>query len=256
MVAHAETYMMRTSLACGCWLLMLTAASALSGMTAQARAQGIGITESDPRLIPAGHKTESVERFLLEFRGGPSSPAVTRDASFGRFFHNDSGPNLGIQVDGVVYREPKWFYFTVGGSVGMINFSGGALQAGTDTSVSEKTTLSIIPVTGTAGLRFDALARQFHIPLILGARVGWEWAHWSSGTGARTDATGWSLGPVFSLQVAIDLDSFEPDGARNLDEEWGINHTYLFGEIYHFEPTGKSLELGDTSWLIGLGFIF
>jgi hypothetical protein len=59
-----------------------------------------------------------------------------------------------------------------------------------------------------------------------------------------------------SAQVALDLDTFEPGGARALDEEWGINHTFIFGEVFHFAPIGKSLEIGTTSWLVGLGFIF
>jgi hypothetical protein len=231
----------------------LMAASVLCGMHARVHAQGI--TETDARLIPAGRKTESVERFIIEFRGGPASPEVTRDATYGTFFENDVGPNLGVQLDGVVWREHNWFYLTAGGSIGTLNFSGHAVSAEDGTSVSEKTTLNILPLTGVAGFRFDGLARRLHVPLIFTGRAGWEWAHWSTSTGARKDATGWSLGPVFSVQVAFDLDAFEPNGARNLDEEWGINHTYVFAELYHFEPVGKSLQLGDTSWLIGLGFI-
>jgi hypothetical protein len=236
-----------------CILMMLMAACALGAAAARAHAQGI--TETDPRLIPAGRKTESIERFIVELRGGPASPDVTRDATYGTFFRGDSGPNLGFQLDGVVYRQPKWFYLTVGGSFSTISFKGHAIQATDGTPASEETTLYIIPLTAVAGLRFDGLARRYSIPLVFTGRVGWEWAHWNTGTGSRTDATGWSLGPVFAVQAAFDLDIFQPDGARNLDEEWGINHTYLFAELYHFEPVGKSLQLGDTSWLLGLGFV-
>jgi hypothetical protein len=235
-------------------ILLLTAATAISGFALPAAAQDISHT--DPHLEPAARKFESAERFILELHGGPSSPEVTRDSRYGDFFTDDSGPNLGLQLDGVIYRKAKLFYFTLGGGIGLINFSGGALATNTGSRVSEKTTLSLIPMTAMLGLRVDALARQFRVPLILAGKLGWEWAHWDTGTGTRTDATGWSMGPVFAGQIALDLDAFEPGGARNLDEEWGINHTYLFGEVYHFSPTKKSLALGDTSWLIGLGFIF
>ncbi|MEY4577076.1 MAG: hypothetical protein RL701_1779, partial [Pseudomonadota bacterium] len=61
---------------------------------------------------------------------------------------------------------------------------------------------------------------------------------------------------VVSGQLALDLDTFEPGGARALDEEWGINHSYVFFEVQHFFPSAKSLEIGGTSWLLGLGFVF
>jgi hypothetical protein len=239
--------------ACRRWLLTLMAASVLCGMHARVRAQGI--TETDARLIPAGHKSESIERFIVEFRGGPASPEVTRNSTYGTFFQDDIGPNLGVQLDGVIYRESQWFYLTAGGSFSTLNFSGHAVAAQDGSSVSEKTTLNILPLTGVVGFRFDGLARRLSVPLIFTGRAGWEWAHWSTSTGSRKDASGWSNGPVFSLQVAFDLDAFEPNGARNLDEEWGINHTYVFAELYHFAPLGNSLELGDTSWLAGLGFV-
>jgi hypothetical protein len=146
---------------------------------------------------------------------------------------------------------------TVGGSVGLLNFSGDAVERMDPTqTTSEKTTLSVVPLTATATIRIDVLPRRLGIPIILAARAGWEWAHWDTNTGARNNATGWSVGPVVSAQVALDLDTFEPGGARALDEEWGINHTFIFGEVFHFAPIGKSLEIGTTSWLIGLGFIF
>ncbi|HEY2732913.1 MAG TPA: MXAN_2562 family outer membrane beta-barrel protein [Polyangiales bacterium] len=246
--------MRRAAWASCAWLFIAITASNAGSALSRAHAQGI--TETDPMLIPADGKKESAERFILEVRGGASSPDVTRDTRYGTFFRGDIGPNLGAELDGVILREPTWFYLTLGGSIGTIGFSGHALALNSDVTVSEKTTLSLIPITGVIGFRFDGLARRFRVPLVLTARGGWEWMHWSTGTGARDDAAGWSVGPVISAQVALDLDSFEPGGARNLDEEWGINHTFVFAEIYRFIPVAKSLALGDTSWLAGLGFIF
>ena len=233
--------------------LLLMAASAALAISGPAAAQDLSHT--DPHLEPAARKYESPERFILELRGGPSSPDVTQQSQYGTFFKSDSGPNLGLQLDGIVYRKPRFFYVTAGGGIGLINFSGGALAQGTGQVVSEQTTLSLVPLTAMLGLRIDALARKFGVPLIFAGKLGWEWAHWDTNTGTRDDASGWSLGPVFAAQVALDLDAIEPHGARNLDEEWGINHTYVFGEMYHFATTHKSLPLGDTNWLIGLGFV-
>jgi hypothetical protein len=211
-------------------------------------------SELDPHLKPAWKRFESPERFIVEVRGGPYK--VFSGEAYGNYFADDIGPSLGVQLDGILYHMPRMFYVTAGASLGTINFSGDAVNRDTGAIVGEKTTLSLIPVTATASIRFDALPRRFKIPLILAARIGWEWAHWSTDTGARNDAQGWSLGPVFSGQVALDLDTFEPGGARALDEEWGINHTYLYFELFHFEPTSKSLPVGTTSWMLGLGLVF
>jgi hypothetical protein len=210
------------------------------------------LSELDPHRRPPHRSFESPERFILELRGGGYHIFSCKNA----FFQDDWGPQLGAQLDGIVYREPDWFYVTLGGSLGWIKYSGQAKNVTNDTPVSEETTLSLIPLTATVGFRLDVLARQLRIPLILGARLGWEWAHWDTSTGARADAAGWSIGPVMSAQLALDLDSFERGGARALDEEWGINHTYIFGEVFKFIPTGNSLAIGTTSWLLGLGFVF
>jgi hypothetical protein len=233
---------------------LLMAAIAIGGAASPIAAQD-DLTHLDPHLEPAARRFESPERFILELRGGPSTPDVTRQSAYGNFFKDDTGPNLGLQLDGILYRKPRFFYFTLGGGISLIKFAGNALATGTGLAVNEKTTLSLIPLTAMLGLRIDALARKLRIPVIFAGKIGWEWAHWDTGTGTRDDATGWSVGPVFAAQVALDLDALEPSGARNLDEEWGINHTYLFLEIYRFSATKKSLPLGDTNWLIGLGFV-
>lgn len=247
---------------CLCAFLWLAAAS---GSSRSVRAQEVPAgstdtqsqTELNPRLKPAMRSFESAERFLLQLGGGPYTVFSDKSESYGRFFTGDHGPNLNAQLDGIVYRMLRTFYATVGGSVGLLNFSGAAVERMDPTqTTSEKTTLSIVPLTASAAIHVDVLPRRLGIPIIVGARLGWEWAHWNTDTGARNNASGWSVGPVVSLQLALDLDSFEPGGARALDEEWGINHTYIFGEVFHFAPVAKSLEIGTTSWLIGLGFIF
>ncbi|MEY4578767.1 MAG: hypothetical protein RL701_3470, partial [Pseudomonadota bacterium] len=224
----------RTSLlACtiSLWLLQPSAAVVAQEVpkgSANIQAQ----SELDPHLKPAHRKFESPERFMLEVRGGPYT--LFTGKPYGAYFKGDIGPNLGVQLDGIVYREERLFYITAGASLGFINFSGKATSVSTGESVDEETTLSIIPVTATVGIRFDALPRKLGIPLILGARLGWEFAHWTTDTGSRSEAAGWSVGPVVSGQLALDLDTFEPGGARALDEEWGINHSYVFFEVQHF----------------------
>lgn len=207
----------------------------------------------DARLKPAAHRVSSPERFFLELKAGPY-----RVFSGERFdiFKDDPGLSWTAQLDGIVWRLPDFVYVTAGAGFGYAGYAATATaQAGED-PVTEETTLSLVPVSATAGIRVDALPRQLGIPVIVAARVGWQWSHWDTNTGLRNDADGWSVGPLLSAQLALDLDSFEKGAARALDEEWGINHTYLFGEISHYATTAKSLPVGGTHWALGIGFAF
>jgi hypothetical protein len=163
---------------------------------------------------------------------------------------------LAAEVGAVAYRLPNILYLTLDGGIGYVHYSGSAIDATKGSTVTEKTTFTIVPLTALGTLRFDALPRKLHIPFILTGKVGWEWASWSTSTGTITDASGWAVGPVFAGQVALDLDTFEPSAARMMDEEWGINHSFIFLEMYSFNPLRKSLPIGTTTWALGLGFIF
>jgi hypothetical protein len=115
--------MMRSSLAWSLCLLGSTGlAPLLSSSSVFAQPETLAGADSQAQTLkPASRRFESPERFSIELRGGPYTPAIA-DKSYGRFFGGDIGPNLGVQVDGIVYRKPKIFYLTVGGSVGTLNF--------------------------------------------------------------------------------------------------------------------------------------
>ena len=56
------------------------------------------------------------------------------------------------------------------------------------------------------------------------------------------------------MQGALELDFFDGRAARELDEGWCINHTFLFVE--YFRSYAKStLRLYDRTWSAGLGFV-
>jgi hypothetical protein len=206
-------------------------------------------------LIPASRSFVSPEHFVVEFKGGPYDPEFDGVNSFSTFFNDDSGPFLGLELSYIALRVPDILYVTVGGGIGLTRYDGNALDPA-GVRVSEETTFSMIPLTALASLRIDALSRNFSIPFNFAGKIGWQWAHWSTGTGKRDDASGWSLGLLYGGQIALDLDTLEPSAARTMDEEWGINHSFVFFELYRFDPTSDSLPIGDTAWSLGLGFTF
>jgi hypothetical protein len=224
-------------------------------MAASAAGSGAAHAQSDASTIPAAHNFMSPERFIIELRGGPYQPD-SENGAFDQFFGDDSGPQLGVQLSYIAYRLPKLAYLTVGGGFSWINFTGKAVAVSGAANVSEETSLTLLPLAAIASIRVDALARQLSIPFILAAKLGWQWAHWDTDTGAKDDASGWSVGVVYGVQLALDLDSFDSAAARSMDEEWGINHSFAFFEIYRFSPTNASLPVGGTAWILGLGFNF
>ena len=240
------------------WTCLSIASLAACSLTAHAQEVAVGTTNTqeisnlDPLLKPAHRRIESPERFFLELKGGPSK--IFSGTKYD-VFANDSGPSWAAQLDAIAWRLPKTLYITGGGSLGTISYAANAVVAD-GTAATEQTTLSLIPIIGMIGVRVDALPRRLKVPIIVTARIGWNWTHWNTDTGKVNDASGWALGPYYNAQVALDLDTFEPGGARALDEEWGINHTYVFAEISHYATTKKSLPIGGTTWKLGLGLAF
>jgi len=208
----------------------------------------------DEDLAPPARKFESPERLAIELRLGPYQPQD--NATFDQYFRGDDGLMLGLELDVIAYRIPNILYLSGGGSIGWANYTGQTIDETTGERAAEETELELIPLSLLGVARFDALARKFGIPFILTGKLGYSWVHWSTSAGGADTASGWSLGLAYAGQLALDLDSFEPAAARVMDEEWGINHSFLFFELYGFSPTSESHPVGDLTWTVGLGFVF
>lgn len=197
----------------------------------------------------------SPERFVLEIRGGPYKPDMGGNPAFDTYFSSDHGPMLAVELDMIAWRLPDILYIAGGGRIGTTSFTGKTLSEANEQTAQE-TSLSLLPLDLLAVVRVDALSRLLSIPLIVTGKIGYEWSHWSTSTEGADDHDGWSVGLVYGAQLALELDILDRSAARNLDEEWGINHSFLFAELFKFSPSDASLPIGDSSWTIGLGFVF
>lgn len=204
-------------------------------------------------LNPEPPKTfESPEIFGLELRAGPYEPKSAEGIL------DDSGPMLAAELAIWAYRIP--YVGLIGGSIygGWGKFSDSANSA--DGVSGEETSLTVMPVATMAVLRIDVLPRELGVPFVFAGKFGAELAFWWASTGSRRDANNVSLGLRWGGQVALELDFLEPRAARSLDEEWGINHTYLFFEVYASSAgdfKDGANPVGDSfTWAAGLGFIF
>lgn len=212
-----------------------------------------GEAQLDEDSTVAPRSFESPERFGLEVRIGPYSPDMPGRA-FDTFFSDDIGPMLALEFDVLALRVPEVLLLGGGVRVGRAGYDGTTVSV-TGAETSEETTFEIIPLDLMAVLRIDALSRKWSIPFNFAGKLGYTWTHWDTNSGGHDDAEGWSRGLVWGAQLALDLDTLERRQARMLDEEYGINHSFLFFELYGFEPSASSLEIGGLQWTVGLGFV-
>lgn len=228
---------------------------ALAAWIASSIAPGTVSAQLDEEMPIEVHSFVSPEHFGVEFRVGPYHPDMGGTNDFDAFFVDDNGALFALELDVVAWRVPDILYLGAGGGIGWMNFDGKTIAQSGQRS-SEETSFEMIPLNLLGVLRFDALARQLSVPFIVTGKLGYQWMNWSTDSGGRSNASGWSVGLLMAGQLALDLDFFEPSAARSMDEEWGINHSFLFFELMKFSPSKASLPVGDTTWTIGLGFMF
>jgi hypothetical protein len=212
-----------------------------------------GVTEAEIAELRRG--VESPEQFALELRVGPYSPDVGTGAT--DLFDGDQGPWIGAEFDAMITRIPFVGLIGIGASFGWADYSGNALLTGSTTSVSENTDLTLFPFALMGVLRVDVLARELGIPFVFAGKLGVDAIVWDSNTGKTDDANNVSWGMHWAAQVALELDFLDRSSARALDDEWGINHSFVFFELFG-TTADSSLQLkpeGGVAWSAGLGFI-
>lgn len=201
----------------------------------------------------------SPELFGLELRVGSYDPLDLGD-DWGRVFGGDLGPLIGVELH---YFPVKLRYIGligIGAGVGWAQYTGTAQRADGGTSTQgEPNTFEIIPLDANLVWRFDTLARELDVPIVITPKVGLDLVYWNTGVSSRTEADGWAIGPRFAGKVSLELDFLEPRAARQLDEEWGVNHSELFFEAWYSmagDLTDAQLPLSGWGWVAGIGFTF
>ncbi len=197
----------------------------------------------------------SSERFAFELRVGTYQPDVGNDA-FSLIYEDDRGPMAGAEFHILPARIPYVGLVGVGLGFGWASYSGGAcVDAACTNRTDEEASFRLIPLSAMGVLRIDVLARELSIPIILTGKIGIDFAFFKAESGSREETSGVSIGLRWAIQVALELDFISPGSARSLDEDWGINHTFIFGEVYGSNANSQ-LPVGDLTWSAGLGLTF
>lgn len=212
-------------------------------------------------------------QMMLELQGGPYTPGIDdgfaaatpwRDA-----FGTKSMTLLRGHLDYQFLRGFGTLAFGVGGGYGWLD--GVALDADGEPTEDE-IGLNIAPLTASLVYRFDWGAVKHGIPLVPYAKVGLSaifwWATDAKGnisvartdTGASQRGTGVTFGWHAGGGLMLLLDVFSRSMAASLDDETGVQNSYIFAEFMYQDVndfgSSTSLNLSESAFSFGLAFEF
>jgi hypothetical protein len=250
------------------WVPFLCSAGVLS-YAGVAHAQGVD--EFGTYGPPDLSTRESTQNFALEFRVGPYLPRVDSEFSgpnppFAKYYGSKNRVALGMEFDWlpVVVKDVLRF----GPGVGVMYTSIGADAFYADDgsrATGQTTSLRVLPHWVTGVLRLDALAQRTPIPVVFAGKFGFAHALWWTKDQPRNSPAydgsvgrGRSYGLYYGLGAQLDLSFLDSQRRKRMDAFLGINRIYFYGEIYALElngfGSGKVMNVGDRSWVLGLAF--
>jgi hypothetical protein len=225
--------------------LLIVTLACLSASSASARAPDTFEEDYHPPL-----EVDSPMWMGLELRVGPYRPGRTH--AFEQTFLNDRGWMLNVEFDVTLWHIPWLGQLNGAFNWGWANYDAHALMRGDNTRVTETTKFTVYPMALLGVLRVDALARHTVVPVTFAGKIGYELVRWKASTGGDKDGDGLNKGLRWGAQAAFELDWFDRGTARRMDEDWGVNHTYLLFEWYESHTKGT----GDNTFTFGLGAQF
>lgn len=234
--------------------------------------------EFAPDTLSYEDRYASPQWFAIEFKLGPYTPNLDSGLSGATPFADLFGDGFGALMFQGEFDVQLWKGFgIIGAGLSLGYYSNSAAPFADDggvgkpasgtTRVSGDTSITLLPIALLAVYRFDVLAERWNIPLVPYAKIGLTYTFWwiRKGNGdvasyEGDEAKGGTFGWQLNLGLALRLDIFEPDAAKSLDINAGINHSYLFFEFFHHGADGfgsaTALDVGDTTWLAGLAIEF
>ncbi len=133
----------------------------------------------------------------------------------------------------------------------------------------DRTALNIMPLVLQAVYRWDYAARTWSVPLVPYIKAGGVYAlWWIEGPDGKTarfgegggKARGGTFGYQINIGLALQLDFLEPGAAKTMDNELGINHSYIFCEFVHSQVRwgrGDRMHIGmPATFFAGLAIEF
>jgi len=232
--------------------------------TRPARAE---ILDAAPALTsPAGGASvaspQSPHNWNLELRFGPYRPDVDGEFAdrgsgarpYEQLFSSSRHLMMQLELDRqLVHRGGTW---ALGLGVGYTHATAAALTADLTTRSGDETGLRLIPLSAAIVYRADNLRERFGSPLVPYAKAGLDCTLWHATDTAEASVDGRTFGWHAAAGVTLDLSILDPEAARTMDRESGVNQTALFLEVARYSldgfGSGQALHVGDTTWFAGL----
>lgn len=226
-------------------------------------------------LLKSSSPYQSPQSFLFELKFGPYSPHVDREFDNTASSSTPFGDVFGDGVDLLTTGELEWEIWRPFGTLaigGTLGYYKNTVKAFIDTSSNptspsatqersaSDTDFTLFPLAALAIYRFDYAADRWHFPLVPFFKIGLNYTFWWMGSPEGTDLSGGTFGWQLNAGAAFLLDVLEPQAARSLDVDLGINHSYIFFEFTRISADGfgssDALILSDTTWNAGIAFEF
>jgi len=210
---------------------------------------------------------------LVELKMGTLIPRISDEPGltgdpYGEVFHNSSMLYGGGEIDYLAWRG--YGAIGVGFSVGYTEKYAPATVVSTGAPSSEKTALILFPLRLSVLYRWDVSWSRYHVPLVPYFKLALLSTPWRStkggdtevfidNAGNRLEGKGLKWGYGFTVGVAFILDVLSDRMAKDLTNDTGIRHSYIFAEFNddHSDDFGKvGLNLSARWFTFGLGFEF
>jgi hypothetical protein len=215
---------------------------------------------------------ESPRWIMLELKFGPYRPAIDDEfdgeGPYERIFGSDNFLLSALQIEFEFLKD----YGTASAGVGLaFGMAKGKGLTADGTTGNDSTSLYLLPLNLSVSYHLDIFTRRWSVPLVPFVRAGFDYVVWwttdglgdvSDWAATRDSGTKPGYGGVWGWHVGgglkLHLDVLAPTMAHTFDIEVGVNDSYLFAEVIHLVAddfgSGRSIRLGDTTFLFGLAF--
>ena len=199
-----------------------------------------------PAAVPAAGPAQSVPHWSVEVKGGYFYPDIE---NWKTFYGDDKTWHYAGSLAYKILRQVE-----LGIETGFIRDRGQAyapLNAITTGSV----VYEVVPVNIFVLVRAVFSENQWVVPYAGG---GWTRMYYREKIEGQATVRGSVDGYHGRAGLQFLLDGLDPRAAHNLSTDFGIEHTYLFGEVQVTKATVGTPEvnLGGTSYLMGFLFEF